>query len=91
MSIVNLNDNIDLVVNYLPIKELLKLSQTNKFFYKYIKNIKRKRKITKSNYYKLKISIDFWRTFHMKLFYRRKNVNSWRKRIKDPESEILLF
>lgn len=91
MNIVNLNDNLDLIINYLPIKSILNLSKTNKYFYKYIKNIKRKRNITKYNYYKLKNSMDFWRCFHLKLFYRKKNINSWRKRIKDPEAEILLF
>ena len=91
MNITDLNDNLDIIVDYLSIKDILHLTQTSNYFNKYIRIIKIKKRITKCNYYKLKKVVDFWRNYHMRLFHRRINVISWRKKDRDPEAEILLF
>ena len=91
MNIVDLNDNLELITNYLSIKQILHLAQTCKYFNNYTKIIKKKRKITKCNYYKIKQVIDNWRMLHTKLTHKRKNINSWRSKFRDPEREILLF
>ena len=52
MNIVDLNDNLELIINYLSNKQILHLAQTVKYFNNYTKIIKKKRKITKCNYYK---------------------------------------
>jgi len=91
MDLIGLNDNMDIVIDYLPIKYILHLAQTCKYFNNYTRLIKIKRRISKRNYHRLRNVVDNWLFFHMKLLHQKKNIISWRKKIKDPEREILLF
>ena len=87
----SLTDLIPNILNELSIKDLLKVSQTNKFLYNEVKYIKKCKLITKSKSLLARRTFDSWCKYILLKMRGRVRMCSWHKRPKDPERPILLF
>jgi hypothetical protein len=91
VNIYSLTDLIPVILSELSIKDLLNVSQTNRFFYDEVKYIKKCKLITKSKSLLARSTFDSWQTYILLKLRGRVRMCSWHKRPKDPERPILLF
>jgi len=86
-NIINNNEIIFNILSNLYIKDKLNFAKSNKTLYETYISYKQYKYLTKSNYIK---TANAFRILKYKT-KKKKIINSWRKKYKDPDTPILLF
>ena len=91
MDFNRIQDILPNILNNLTYKDLLNSQQINTLFYKEVKDIRKRKLLTRKNINLTKIYFLKWKDYNKYKFKNKKRVNSWAKRYRDPETPILLF
>jgi hypothetical protein len=83
-------DTLFCVFDHLSIKDVCQASLVNRMFHQSSQDSRKTRGLTPSRYRFLRHIWDAW-THEIKKQIKRHSVNSWTKKTKDPERQILLF
>lgn len=88
---LELNDNLFIIFENLNIKDLINMSYICKDLNSKIKLYKKQKLLTRNNIFLKNKILNHWKMLVCIKYYRGTNCNSWLKKNKDPEREILLF